>query len=123
MLPKRIDNFLNAGDVVVAETSTDDAELTSFVQVRPLPKPGVPREERRYLNSTWSKWEYWDFEFRRVVLRRGWRDDEADYDRYVVEDTRVLTADEAAFDAALRDWVADAEAFKHITESPSPLWC
>ncbi len=121
MLPKRIDNFLNAGDLVVAETSADDAELTCFVQVRPLPKPGVPREERRYLNSAWSKWEYWDFEFRRVVLRRGWRDDEADYDRYVAEDTRVLTADEAAFDAALRDWVADTEAFRHITESPSPL--
>ncbi len=73
------------------------------------------------LNSAWSKWEYWDFEFRRVVLRRGWRDDDAGYDRYVVEDARVLTVDEAAFDAALGDWVADAEGFKHTTESSCPL--
>ena len=121
MLPKRIDNFLNAGDVVVAETSAEAAELTCFVRVRPMPKLGVPREERRYLNSEWSKWEYWDFEFRRVVLRRGWRDDEADYDRYLVEDARVLTVDETAFDAALRDWVVDAHLLRHTTESSCPL--
>jgi hypothetical protein len=121
MLPKRIEDFLNSGDAVVVETSPQEAELTSFVQVRPLPKPGVPREERRYLNSTWSRWEYWDFEFRRVILRRGWRDDEEDYDRYIVEDSRVLTVDETTFDAALRNWVVDTDGFLHTTESSCPL--
>lgn len=117
---------MNAGDTVVAETSAANAVLTSFVQIRPLPKPGVPCEERRYLNSTWSMWEYWDFEFRRVVLRHGWRDHEADYDQYLaddvrVDDVRVITVDEARFKAALSNWIPDAEWLKHITESSCPL--
>jgi hypothetical protein len=121
MLPKRIENFLNAGDAVVAETSATGAELTCFVQIRALPKPGVPREERRYLNSTWSMWEYWDFEFRRVVLRPGWRGHDADYGHYLAEDTRVLAIDEARFNAALRDWIPDVGRLMHDTESSSPL--
>jgi len=121
MLPKRMEGFLNAGDVVVAETSEQDAELTCFVQIRPLPKPGVPREERRYLNSTWSMWEYWNFEFRRVVLRPGWQDYESDCDFYKVDDARLVAVDETRFHAALRDWIPNVERLKHVTESACPL--
>ncbi|MFG6486737.1 hypothetical protein ACG04R_08650 [Roseateles sp. BYS78W] len=121
MLPRRIENFLNAGDAIVAETSTSGAEWTTFVQIRGLPKPGVPREARRYLNSTWSMWEYWDFEFRRIVLRTGWRDNEADYDLYTVDDARVVTVDETTFNTALSNWIADVTQLRHNTESPCPL--
>jgi hypothetical protein len=36
-----------------------------------MAKPGVPREEYRYLNSKYLMWEYWDHEFRRMVLCSG----------------------------------------------------
>jgi hypothetical protein len=120
MLPARISAYLNAGDTVVVETSTEDFGEATFVRVRPVPKPGVPREERRYLNSAWSQWEYWDFEFRRLVLQDGWRDDEWNFDRYIIEDGRRLAIDQATFEAALNDWVPDVARFKHISESACP---
>jgi hypothetical protein len=54
MLPPHIANFLNAGDQVAAQLPATDAGETCFVRIRPIAKPSVPREERRYLNSTWS---------------------------------------------------------------------
>jgi len=121
MLPLRIEGFLNAGATVVAETSPAGTQQTCFVQIQPLPKPGVPREERRYLNSTWSMWEYWDFEFRRVVLRPGWQDYEADYDLYLAGDECLVTVDEARFHTALLDWIPNVERLRHSSESSCPL--
>ena len=31
-----------------------------------------------------SLWEYWDFEFRRIVLRAGWELDEWNYNKYLL---------------------------------------
>jgi len=119
-LPTRIVNFLNAGDWVVAQVPLANAGRTCFVRIQPVAKPGVPREERRYLNSTWSMWEYWDFDFRRLVLRDGWQQDDWHYDHYIVQDERKVTHDPKAFEEVLRVWVPDLGAFKHITESPCP---
>jgi hypothetical protein len=108
VLAARIIDFLNAGDTVVAEVSgvrPDTARC--FVRVRPVPKPGVPREERRYLNSSWSMWEYWDFEFRLLVLKDGWMQDEWNYDRYIIEDQRRTTHDPESFDRVLADLVPE----------------
>lgn len=120
MLPTRIVNFLNAGHEVVAQVPSLGVDETSYVRIRPIAKPGVPREERRYLNSIWSIWEYWDFEFRRFVLRSGWRLEEWDYDRYIVEDQREVTHEAVAFEETLRRWVPDVQDFKHVAESDSP---
>jgi hypothetical protein len=120
MLPTRIANYLNAGDTVVAELPSADAGTTCFVRIRAIAKPGIPREPRRYLNSTWSMWEYWDFEFRRFLLREGWRDNEWDYDRYIVEDQRLATHDESAFEQVLQRWIPDVAHLRHVTESICP---
>ena len=120
MLSTRITAFLNAGDTVVAEVPAEASSTRCFVRIRPQPKPGVPREERRYLNSTWSMWEYWDFEFRRLTLHDGWQSDEWNYDRYAADDQRLTTVDEPTFQRALRQWVPDVGALTHITESQFP---
>lgn len=120
MLTKRIVGFLNAGDMVVAEVPTAQQSTRCFVRIRPVPSFGVPREERRYLNSRWSMWEYWDFEFRRLVLRDGWKDEEWDYDHYIIEDQRKTTIDSSTFDQTLEAWAPDPASFLHSTESEYP---
>jgi hypothetical protein len=120
MLPARIASFLNAGDAVVADVGVDEVSTRRFTRIRPVPKPGVPREERRYLNSTWSVWEYWDFEFRRLTLRDGWQENEWDYDHYIVNDERLVAIDEASFKRALDQWVPNVAMLVHVTESAFP---
>jgi len=120
MLPTRIEHFLNAGDIVAAEITPAGSATRVFVCISPRPKPGVPREERRYLNSTWSMWEYWDFEFRRMTLRTGWEDDEWNYDRYLLADERRTTYAPDDFANTLTQWVPDASLLKHCTESACP---
>jgi len=120
MLPPRIGHFLNAGNSVAAELPAIERGTRCFVRIRAIPKPGIPREERRYLNSTWSMWEYWDFEFRRMVLRSGWEMDEWNYDKYIIEDQRRTTHDDKGFTAALEEWIPNVELFKHISESECP---
>jgi len=120
MLPKRVFEFLNNGDSVAAEVPAQPSGMRCFVRIRPLPKPGVPRDARRYLNSAWSTWEYWDFEFRRFTLREGWEEDEWNYDRYITNDARRTTFDPASFQSLLAEWLPDAELLQHISESPCP---
>ena len=120
MLPKRVFEFLNHGDIVAAEVPVEPSGTRCFVRIRPVPKPGVPRDERRYLNSTWSTWEYWDFEFRRFTLQEGWEGDEWNYDRYIVSDARRTTYDPASFQLLLAEWIPDAALLQHISESPCP---
>jgi hypothetical protein len=120
VLHPRIEAFLNSGDSVVAEVPTEQPAIRRFVRIRPLAKPGVPREEHRYLNSPWSMWEYWDFEFRRFTLRSGWEQDEWNYDRYLIEDSRRLTVDPSSFQRTLAEWVPDVSSFRHVSESECP---
>jgi hypothetical protein len=120
MLPPRIESFLNAGEVVAAEVPSEQPGTRTFVRIRPLPKPGVPREERRYLNSSWSMWEYWDFEFRRFTLRHGWNDDQWNYDRYIVADQRHIAVDSASFQHLLVSLIPNSVALQHATESECP---
>jgi hypothetical protein len=75
-LPEKIADHLNNGVVVAAEVAEPSGELRSFVRIRPVPKAGVAREERRYLNSPYNMWQYWDYAFRRMALRSGWETDE-----------------------------------------------
>ena len=120
MLSTRIQAFLNAGDTVIAEVPAAYPAVHCFVRVRPTPKPGVPREERRYLNSTWSMWEYWDFSFRRFSLRDGWQQDEENYDQYLVEDQNKVAVEPEEFELLLAQWVPSPAAFQHVTESKCP---
>ena len=120
MLPSSVAAFLNAGVAAVLRLPPDVAGNTCFVRIRPVAKPGVPREERRYLNSTWSMWEYWDFEFRRVVLSSGWASDEWNYDRYIVHDERISAFDPSSFAAALSRWVADPTLLQRADDSDFP---
>ena len=120
MLPARIEALLNSGQAVAVELPNERLDATCFVRIRPEPKLGVPREERRYLNSTWSMWEYWDFEFRRFVLRDGWKSDEWNYDLYIIEDQRVKTIDPESFQRALMNWVPNTASFQHAAESECP---
>lgn len=120
-LPRRIWDFLNAGDAVVAEVAMPEADSRCFVQMRGISKPGIPREQRRYLNSQWSIWEYWDFAFRRIALREGWEANENDYDLYLREDVRRQTRTEEEFMAALAELVPADAAFVHARESACPL--
>lgn len=112
--------YLNNGYTVAAEVSTPIQGVQSFVRIRPVPKPGVPRQERRYLNSRYDMWQYWDYDFRRMILRSGWQADEWNYDRYLVRDERKTTTTEPAFIALLKKWVPDAKALRHIQDSECP---
>jgi hypothetical protein len=66
-------------------------------------------------------WEYWDFEFRRLVLMPGWEADEWNYDKYIVENERKMTHDGDAFASVLKEWVPNTELFKHASESECPV--
>lgn len=65
-------------------------------------------------------WEYWNFEFRRFSLRDGWKEDEWNYDRYIVQDERRNTTDAASFESLLHEWRLDTADFLHVTESECP---
>jgi hypothetical protein len=120
MLEKRIENFLNSGDTVVAELAAPSKDIRIFVCIRPKPKPGVPREERRYLNSRWSIWEYWNFSFRKLTLKNGWQEDDWNYDLYIVSDEQRVTVNASEFEQAIADWVPSPSEFRHCTESDYP---
>jgi hypothetical protein len=120
MLTARIEALLNAGETVAAEVAWASPTSRTFLRIKPIPKPGVPREKVRYLNSTWSMWEYWDFELRRFELRQGWEEDEWNYDRFIVQDERIKAVDQATFIQALARWAPEAIRFQHIQESPCP---
>lgn len=96
------------------------AGIRCFVRIQPVPKPGIPREEHRYLNSKWSIWEYWNFEFRRLSLRDGWVEDEWNWDLYLVRDERRSTSDAISFAELLKEWDLEQATFVHSTESESP---
>lgn len=121
LLPRRIRDFLNQGDRVAAELPPDSSGLRRFVLIRPLPAPDVPREERRYLNSRYSMWQYWRYAVRRVTLAPGWEADEWNYDRYLVEEEAREVAGEEAFFALLRRWLPDPSGLRHYRESDCPI--
>jgi hypothetical protein len=65
-------------------------------------------------------WEYWNYRFRRMVLRGGWENDEWNYDRYLVEDETVSTSTNVEFFDALARWVPDPARLLHYSESDCP---
>lgn len=67
MLTLQIVNYLNKSTDLAAEVPPSDPETRCFVRIWAMMKRGVQREEYRYLNSRRSMWEYWDYEFRRMV--------------------------------------------------------
>ncbi|QJR13547.1 hypothetical protein [Usitatibacter palustris] len=119
MLPKRIEGFLNTGDTVIADILAEGG-TRCFVRIRPVPNPSVPREERRYLNSRWSMWEYWWYDFRRMELRPGWEELSDDYDMFLVTDEAIRTKSEVEFYVALRKWVPPTVELQHFWDSACP---
>jgi hypothetical protein len=65
-------------------------------------------------------WEYWNYKFRRMVLRNGWESDEWNYDRYLVHDERIMTHTEAEFSDVLARWVQEPGSLRHYSESECP---
>jgi hypothetical protein len=120
VVPETVGVHLNNGYTVAAEVATPLEGVRSFVRIRPVPKPGVPREEQRYLNSRHAMWQYWDYAFRRMVLRSGWEADEWNYDKYLVKDERETATSEPEFMALLEKWVPDIKALRHIQDSECP---
>lgn len=122
LLPTKICAYLNHGDAIVAEVYTDVPNARCFVRIRPQPNPEVPREERRYLNSRFTMWEYWHYEFRRMVFRPGWESPENcyDYDLFLLQDNRRRTRSESEFYQLLSEWVTDLAALKHEFDSDCP---
>jgi hypothetical protein len=120
MLDTRIKNYLNQGGEVAAEIELSSATMRCFVKIRAIAKPGISREEYRYLNSKYSMWEYWNYEFRRMVLRSGWEENEWEYDCYLILDERQQTATQSDFCKVLQQWVPDPTALRHITELECP---
>ena len=119
-LPEKIAAHLNNGHAVAAEISSPIQGVRSFVRIRPVPKAGVPREERRYLNSRYDMWQYWDYSFRRMILRSGWEADEWNYDKYLVRDENETATSEPAFASLLSKWVPDTASLRHIQDSECP---
>ena len=120
MIPTRILGFLNFGDSVVAEVPASHHGNECFVRICPHAKPGVPREEPRYLNSNLSMWEYWDFEFHRFELKANWRSDQWNHDRYLVDQSRATASNEVLFLRQIAAWVPDVQALVHDSESECP---
>jgi hypothetical protein len=120
MLTAEIANYLNKGISLAAEVPSNLPDTRCFVRIRAIAKPGVPREEHRYLNSRYSMWEYWDYQFRRMVLRSGWESDEWNYDRYLVENETIATRTEAEFFGALTRWILEPERLQPLRYSACP---
>ena len=121
MLVSRIAGVLNNGQAVAAEAASPMPDTRCFVLICPRPSPGIPREERRYLNSKYSMWQYWDFVFRRIVLRPGWESMEDDWDMFCVQSESVVTNAEAAFLEQLAQWVPDPTKLVPAHESECPV--
>jgi hypothetical protein len=118
--PSSVANYLNRGDTVAAELDAPPP-ARCFVRIRPVPKPGVPRENpHRYLNSPYGLFEYWEFAFRRMVLRAGWESDEWNYDRYLEQDESCQTSTEAEFHAVVQQWIPDPGRLRHVRDSSCP---
>jgi len=113
-------NYLNRGYIVAAGFEAD-LGAQGFVRIRPVPKPGVPREEPyRFLNSKYGIFDYWSFSFRRMVLSPAWKEDENNYDHYLLSDERCETRSEADFWNAVAQLVPDPSQLKHVQESECP---
>ena len=120
MLTLQIVNYLNNGIALAAEVPSSDLQTRCFVRIRAMAKPGVPREEYRYLNSSYAMWEYWDYEFRRMVLCSGWESDEWNYDRYLVLNETILIRIEAEFFALLTRRLPQPERLQPLRYSACP---
>jgi hypothetical protein len=120
VLPEKIAAHLNNGYTIAAEVTVPISEIRRFVRIRPFAKPDVPREERRFLNSRYYMWQYWDYAFRRMTLRAGWETDEWNYDRYLVKDEIEIATSEPEFEALLGKWVPDVTLLRHIQDSERP---
>jgi hypothetical protein len=120
MLEQKIENCLNRGYGVAAELSAGEPNTRCFVYIHAVAKSGVPREEVRYLNSRLSMWQYWDYRFRRIVLRSGWESDDWNYDRYLVSDARCETTTEAEFLQALQRLVPDPLSLRRVGDTEYP---
>jgi hypothetical protein len=121
VLTPRIESYLNRGHTVVGEVPSEIVGARCFVRIQPVDKPGVPREEFRYLNSKYSIWEYWNFVFHRLVLRDGWQEDEWDWDLYLLEDEHAPATSESEFLAILTRWVPDPSCLLHQADSDCPV--
>ena len=120
-VPTKILGYLNQGDTVVAELDRPSADVRCFVVISPVDKPGVPRERRRYVNSKYTMWEYWNYHFRRMCLRPGWEAEDWDYDLYLTLDERRQTTNESEFDACVEAWIPDPGRLVHIMDSDCPI--
>jgi hypothetical protein len=120
VLTPKITNHLNKGTTLATEVPADVPGTRRFVRIRAIDKPGVPREEFRYINSRYSMWEYWNYEFRRMALRPGWETNEWDYDLYLVHDEKVVTYTEVEFFDTLARWIAEPDCLVIAWESACP---
>lgn len=118
-LPQRIAGYLNNGSAVVAYITCATPGHRVFVQITPQPNKLIPREEKRYLNSPHSMWDYWHYRFRRVELRPGWEQHPDDWDYYAVSDETAATRSENEFFELAEQWVGDA-SLMHNWDSDFP---
>lgn len=67
-------------------------------------------------------WEYWHYEFRRMLLRPGWEAPEwhNDYDLFLLQDERRRSRNESEFYELLATRVPDISLLKHSFDSDCP---